>query len=418
MKLCVVTPFPPRFLALGNYAWALLPEIAAQPEVQETVVLADTGAAAWAGTSLGTGSASGSVRVVPCWDPEAPRVLSQIAAAIRSERPDLVWFNTGFIIGRRPLPNLARLAAPALCARWGIPSVVTLHHLLEAEPLGKLDLPKWPLQRQAGRFATKLLFKADRVCLTLRRYVDLARRAYSAANLVHVPHHVFAPPRHAPVSSPPVRLLTFGTLAPYKGIDVLLEAHAVLSGRISSLELRLAGGAHPRFPGLAERLGLATRPGLAWLGEQPEEAIDGLMAWADVVVVPSLASTGSSSVIHRAAARGKVIVASDLPDFRALVDEEGMAIELVPPGDAAALATAIERIHHDAGLVRGASAANLAAAARLTPGQVASRYVAVFRAALESAPAHAAHRLDSSWSSFPPSSEACARELLAGDAAC
>lgn len=103
------------------------------------------------------------------------------------------------------------------------------------------------------------------------------------------------------------------------------------------------------------------------------------MSWCDVVVVPSLASTGSSSVIHRAAAYGKPVVASDLPDFRALVDEEGLAIEFVPAGDAVALARTLEHIVKNHELRAQMSAANIAAARMLTPERIAQRYLAVFR---------------------------------------
>mgnify|MGYP000158755591 CR=1 FL=1 len=66
-------------------------------------------------------------------------------------------------------------------------------------------------------------------------------------------------------------------------------------------------------------------PGARLLVKAPElsradigDRLRGLFARASVVVLPYLASTGASSVVHRAAAWGRPLIASDLPDLRAV----------------------------------------------------------------------------------------------------
>jgi glycosyltransferase involved in cell wall biosynthesis len=251
---------------------------------------------------------------------------------------------------------------------------------MESTSLEQLKAGRSPVHRWAGRLATRRQFAAHRVCFTLDRYVQLARAHYGVQNAVHVPHHVFAPPRRHRVAKRGTRLLYFGLQAPFKGVDVLLDAFHAARLALPDLRLDLAGGRHPRFGGIAAAR--ESGAGIAWHGQVSDEAADRLVAGADVVVVPSLASPGASSVIHRAAAQGKAIVASDLPDYRALAAEQGFAVEFCPPGDGQALAEAIHRVCLSSGLRLRAREVNLAASARVTPAVIAGRYVALFQSAL------------------------------------
>ena len=57
-----------------------------------------------------------------------------------------------------------------------------------------------------------------------------------------------------------------------------------------------------------------------------------------MAVMPYSSSAGSSGIAHLACAYGVPIVASDIPDFHQLADEEGLAIDFVPPSDSEAIA--------------------------------------------------------------------------------
>lgn len=368
MKLCLVTPCPPRYLALGNYAAALLPALAGMAGVRELVVLGDFQAE--------LEPRCNNIRIVRAWDANSPRALPQILAALKAEQPDLVWYNAGMLLGRGPLSNIARICASSAGRRLGIPSVVTLHNMVAAAPLKDLRVGTSPLHHIAGYLATRMLFKADLVCLTLQRYVELARTHYRAENTVHIPHHGFGQPRGRRVAPRGTRVLAFGTLAPFKGIDVLLRAFGTAAEQLPDLRLVVAGGEHPRFPDYA--VSAEGSGQIRCFGALTDQQVNALVQWSDVVVIPSMVATGASSVMHRAAAAGKSIIASDLQDFRAAVDEQGFAVCFAPPGDANTLAQAITEVALNQEYRSWASATNLIAAERVTPERIASRYMTVF----------------------------------------
>lgn len=118
----------------------------------------------------------------------------------------------------------------------------------------------------------------------------------------------------------------------------------------------------------------------AWRGYVSRAELPSLFAEATVVAVPAYASTGSSGVIHRAIGHGRAVLASDLPDFRALAQEEDLALDWYAPGDVGALAGGLgalldDRVRRDA-IVRH----NLRSLARLSPRRTAEAYLATFAA--------------------------------------
>jgi glycosyltransferase involved in cell wall biosynthesis len=119
----------------------------------------------------------------------------------------------------------------------------------------------------------------------------------------------------------------------------------------------------------------------------PREDLASLFARATIVVVPSLASTGASGVIHRAIGHGRAVVVSDLPDFRALADEEGLRFEWFASGDVAALAGAIDALLGDPARRAATVAHNLRSVARLAPSHTVDAYLDLFIGHRRAAPA-------------------------------
>ena len=138
-------------------------------------------------------------------------------------------------------------------------------------------------------------------------------------------------------------ILAPGRLVEGKGHMVLADALAAMSAR--DVVCLVVGGGHGRAgyaARLAERVaapGLGGRMRLVGLCDDMPAAY----ALADVVAVPSLYPEGFGRTIVEAQAMGKPVVAADNGAPRDLVvpDETGW---LVPPGDAAALAAALDRI--------------------------------------------------------------------------
>lgn len=128
-----------------------------------------------------------------------------------------------------------------------------------------------------------------------------------------------------------------------KGVDTLVAAARQLRAVGRPLRLALVGGLDPGNPsGLAEgQLREWEREGLAeWWGFR-EEMVDIFRA-ADIVCLPSLGE-GLPTVLIEAAACARAIVATDVPGCREVV-VDGETGRLVPPGDPAALAAALDAL--------------------------------------------------------------------------
>jgi glycosyltransferase involved in cell wall biosynthesis len=159
--------------------------------------------------------------------------------------------------------------------------------------------------------------------------VDLAEIARPRC----VPPLPSLPPPDAPL------VLCVAALTPEKGVDVLIEAAALVASRVPRAHWLVLGGG-PQREALRQRiavLGLEDRVQL--LGEVADPLA--FLPAATLVVQPSRSEGFGSSVLDALAA-GRPVVASDtggLPE--ALAGGGGV---LVPPGDATALAEAVGRL--------------------------------------------------------------------------
>jgi glycosyltransferase involved in cell wall biosynthesis len=157
------------------------------------------------------------------------------------------------------------------------------------------------------------------------------------------------PPAFEGPHSPP-SVYYVGQLYPWKGVDVLVEAMRYVPGA----ELTIVGGLPPepdldRLKALAARLFLGDR--VRFRGFVPPPELPAERAKADLFVIPLLDSTTarlftSPLKLFEAMASGRPVVASDLPSIREVLTHEKNAL-LVSPGDARALAGAIERLLRD-----------------------------------------------------------------------
>jgi glycosyltransferase involved in cell wall biosynthesis len=155
-------------------------------------------------------------------------------------------------------------------------------------------------------------------------------------------------------------VLAVGRLVPKKGLGVLVEAAARL--RVP-FNLRIAGDGPERsaLESKVARLGIAGRVHL--IGALTHEQLPSLYCSCDVVAVPSVRDgsgdrDGLPNVVLEAMASGVSVVASHVGAIGSAV-EHGRTGLLVPPGDPAALARALESL-----AVGRAFAARLGAAGR------------------------------------------------------
>ena len=160
-----------------------------------------------------------------------------------------------------------------------------------------------------------------------------------------IPHGVDLA-RFRPSPPPPAEVLTIlavGRLVPKKGFPVLIEAAAQL---LAPFRLRIIGEGpeRPRIEAAIAAHGLGDRVELA--GPRTHDDLPAEYAAAHIVVVPSITDAtgdrdGLPNVVLEAMSSGRPVVASDVGAVSSAV-VDGRTGVLVPPGDAEALAGALE----------------------------------------------------------------------------
>lgn len=159
--------------------------------------------------------------------------------------------------------------------------------------------------------------------------------------IVQTAHPIIHVPAAADLRAPEAgRILFFGRMEAYKGLDVLLDAVDLLRAQGAAFTLVLAGRGSE-----LERLRDRTS------GRPDIEVVDAFLSPAEVirefqrcalVVTPYLDAT-QSGVTAGAIANGRAIVASAVGGLPEVV-RDGLNGLLVPPGDARALAEALGRM--------------------------------------------------------------------------
>ena len=137
-----------------------------------------------------------------------------------------------------------------------------------------------------------------------------------------------------------------GNVIPVKGIDVLLEAVAVLASRGVDGRFALVGGGEgiPAYEEQARALGIADR--IRFAGFRPTHEIATWLAACDLFCLPSR-SEGLPNSILEAMGAGRAIVATRVGGLPDLIEDEGNGI-LVPSESPEELADALGALLGDA----------------------------------------------------------------------
>jgi glycosyltransferase involved in cell wall biosynthesis len=225
------------------------------------------------------------------------------------------------LIVHDPLPHTGRDWAPAMRRRW---------------------LVKWQVA------AARLFFAHGPYCAKLWAAPDNPFGRVNGRRIAVLPHGPVLRPEGAVAELPSrCRVLMFGRMEAYKGLDVLLAALRLLVERQVDVELRLAG----QGPELDRLEGEFRATGRCSIhnGFVPREAAIREFRDAALVVAPYTNAT-QSGVVAAAFAHARPVVASrvgGLPDF-VHHGENGL---LVPASDPVALADAIQSIAENRGLL-------------------------------------------------------------------
>lgn len=201
------------------------------------------------------------------------------------------------------MPGPLDLAMHAALRRASVPYAVVAHdadvHPGDGYPL------QMTLQRRLLRRADAIVVLSDHVEARLRQLGLTQGKIVLRTSL---PPHTLAEPAPAPrAHGGKLRLLCFGRLLPYKGLDLLAESLALLLPR-TDIEVRVVGSG-PESAALTALRGL---PGVSvenrWV---PEDEVGALIAWSDAVVLTHREAS-QSGVAAAALAAGRWVVATDV----------------------------------------------------------------------------------------------------------
>lgn len=289
-----------------------------------------------------------------------PATGRRVRAAISAFRPDVVHVHEPFA------PSVALFALSA-----GPPVVATFHSGLDRSLLYDLTAPA--LRRAARRIGERIAV-SDRAA-------DVARRRIGGdfvvvPNGVDVERFEDAAPARLPFDGR--RLLFVGRLHARKGFPVLVEAFQRLAADHDDLHLVVVG--EGTAGGAVERLSAAARGRVVMLGAIANQELPPIHAACDVFVAPNTGGESFGVVLVEAMAAGLPVVASRIRGFVEVV-RDGVDGSLVAPGDASALAVAVDRVLRDADLAERLSTSGRERAKTFSWDAVVPRVEAIYERA-------------------------------------
>jgi glycosyltransferase involved in cell wall biosynthesis len=268
-------------------------------------------------------------------------------------------------------------AARRLCARAGLPYVLTVHGL---DLYSNLENPRWRREIVAAGRAARAV-----ICVGSKLASDSIAEIGLDPSLVTVIPNTYDVARFGFVSrakGPVTRLLSVGRLSHEKGHDVLLRAFALLAADGAQVRLTLVGDGPERatLETLARELGIASS--VDFVGVLLDEALAAEMHAADVFVLPSR-SEGFGVALIEALATGLPAVATRSGGPQDIMqDGDGVLVE---PDDVVGLAAGLSEAMARLDAFDG-SAIAARAASRFSPQAVSAMLVSVYEAALAGTP--------------------------------
>jgi len=208
----------------------------------------------------------------------------------------------------------------------------------------------------ATRAAARVLPAAAALLAVSKEVAAWVRRGWRLQGAVHVLPNGVDPQRFRPDVPPanpalPGRFTVgfVGSMKPWHGLGVLIHAFAQLRARVAAAGLLLVGGGPEEA---AVRAALADRglaPFSCLVGAVPPGQVPAYVTSMDVAVAPYAAEQGfyfSPLKVYEYMAAGRAVAASRVGQLKTVI-RQGVNGLLLPPGDAGALAAALERLHGD-----------------------------------------------------------------------
>jgi glycosyltransferase involved in cell wall biosynthesis len=263
------------------------------------------------------------------------------------------------------------------------PAIITVHDLaFRRFP----DLLTAESARYYGQIERAVASAEAIIAVSASTADDLVELAGAARDKIHVVYEaadpLYRPPpasKEAPPGARPGYMLFVSTIEPRKNLPVLLEAYRLLldrGHRPDMPELRVVGRRgwlYEESLHAIERLGLGEHVRL--LGEVAPPDLLGLYQGARLFAMPSLYEGFGLGALE-ALACGAPVLASNAGALPEVVGDAGL---LLPPGDSAAWADALERVLGDPALEADLRQRGPAQAARFSWARAARETLAVYR---------------------------------------
>ncbi|MCF6199846.1 MAG: glycosyltransferase family 4 protein [Hyphomicrobiaceae bacterium] len=275
----------------------------------------------------------------------ALRLFWQLSRLLRSEKPDIVHF-----IALKPvlLGGLLRLVAPPTRVVYHVTGLGTL---AEGDS-GRKRILRRLVFRLPGYYLrskkTMLFVENPDDADYLRKYGLSPDAPVTILGGAGVDPEKYCA---QPIEEKDQLYVTFvGRMIRTKGVDVLVEAMALLAERLPNLHLQLYGVCDPANPGSYEEKTLrewGQRPNISWHGYSRD--IVNICREADICVVPTRTREGMPRAMLEAASCARPLVVTNVPGCRHFV-RDGVEGFVVPTQDAGALATALFELASDRAL--------------------------------------------------------------------
>ncbi|HCQ14286.1 glycosyltransferase [Flavobacterium sp.] len=385
MKVAVVTAFPPSKVTLNEYGYHLVKNFVQNDEVSELILMSDKTNEP---KQLDFDQKE-KIKVKECWEFNSYTTFFSIIKAARQEKPDVILFNLQFVkFGDKKIPSALGLLLPMFLRLFGFKTVVLLHNILEQVDLEKAGFTESKIMQAIYNFIgtniTRCLLKANKVAVTIHKYVDILNAKYKTKNVILIPHGTFETVKEPnfELKSGPKQIMAFGKFGTYKKVEILIEAIEIVRKTNSDeLEVVIAGTDSPNTPGYLDGVQKKYKDvkGIVFTGYVEENDVERIFTDSTIVVFPYTSTTGSSGVLHQAGSYGKAVIMPDLGDLALLVKDEGYKGEFFNPESAQSLATAIDKILSNDAYRKEIAKANFEAASALSMDKIITMYMNCFK---------------------------------------
>ncbi|MCI4326323.1 MAG: glycosyltransferase [Thermoplasmata archaeon] len=358
-RLLLVSPYPPSRTGPAEYAAVFSAQCAARGFDVRVLSEVVSGAPPLAAPAPG-------VEIDPVWTPSLSG-LRQLYRAAYSDSADVIHINYSFTMYGGGVAGMVALAQIARLAR-SRPVVVTLFDVLPKRDLTAETLRLYHIRTppRLARIMVQSILRflartADRIVVQSRAIQSILVDDYGLPSgkvvVTELPGYPAAArssavARPTPGEAPRPTILYYGFLAPYKGVELLLEAFARARATSPDRAMRLvvAGTNHPRldFDYAATLRSEATRLGLGpddvqFPGYVDETTSQALFHTSSLVVLPYLRATGVSGTLASAMGHNRAVLVSDLPPLVGQLNGYPHS-RVIAPGDAHAMTETLRTV--------------------------------------------------------------------------